>query len=66
MTISVIVMSRQFYPHFFSNRFFDDFRDRNFERHFTRPYWTDYTLKESNKFGDGVGNVKIFILNGLD
>ncbi|VDN56037.1 unnamed protein product [Dracunculus medinensis] len=50
-------MSRQFYPHFFSNRFFDDFRDRNFERHFTRPYWTDYTLKESNKFGDGVGNI---------
>ncbi|VDK18186.1 unnamed protein product, partial [Anisakis simplex] len=53
-------MSRRFPP--FSpvgipSRFFDDFRDLDFDRHFVRPYWTEKTLADAHKFGEGVGDI---------
>uniref|UniRef100_A0A915B2F6 SHSP domain-containing protein n=1 Tax=Parascaris univalens TaxID=6257 RepID=A0A915B2F6_PARUN len=53
-------MARRFPP--FSpiglpSRFFDDFRDLDLDRHFMRPYWTEQTLQNSQKFGEGSGDI---------
>ncbi|CEF63399.1 Protein lethal(2)essential for life [Strongyloides ratti] len=49
-------LSHTFSPFFENRRFFEDL---DFDRSFSRPYWHDKPLLESQKFGEGYDEIKV-------